>query len=203
MRVNELVNKVLPAVTLLLGVTLVACGTSEPERAASPSTSGVATSSTAATDPMPSTDPSTTLPSTAHSGSVAVEGTWVSPAQDLLAANTANLGSVPMTCDGEVTMELAGGRIHHGGHVSCSMPQSPIVASGTVDSAGDYTISGDELTISKTSTNGQLFLNDQPLAPIETMLDLTATVHVDGDTMTLTFTRPQIGTVTQTWHRVG
>lgn len=185
------------AVVAAIVVILSACGGDDD---AAETTTSEAPTSTEATSTTADEAPSTTTGGAA--GSSELDGSWVADAGDLLAANTANVGGTAgLSCTGQVTMTFIGGRLERSGDVSCGVAGSPITAEGTILTTGDYTVDGDVLTITGTSSTGRASLAGNEIPTPDSWGDGEATYRIEGDTLTIDFTDTAVGAVTQIYTR--
>lgn len=198
-------NRVLSWLVIpISAVALVACGGDDGEES-SDSTTTEAPSTTEATSTTTADETTTTVGGGDSGESSDLEGSWVADADDLIGANTANLGGAAgLACTGDVTMTFSNdGTLQRSGELSCSVAGSPIAAEGEVDTTGDYAVEGDTVTISNTQNNGRASLGGQSIPTPDSWGDGEATFQIDGDTLTLTFTATAVGQVTQTYTRSG
>jgi hypothetical protein len=168
---------------------ITACGSGSdpaPASADSPAASSAA-----------STSPSTAAPTTTG----ALEGTWKADAGELVAANTANLGGTgPLVCRGPLRLTFrADGKFKHGGTATCTVGEQSV--SATISTEGDYATSEDQILLSNTRSTGTLDLPGGDVPFPAGLGNGTGTYEVSGDVLTLTFTDPSVGEVTQTWQR--
>lgn len=181
-------SKVVGITVASLGLVAACSGGSDPD----PTSTGSPTASSSA-----SASASTTTSATTGS----IDGTWKSDAGQLVAENTANLGDTgSMTCSGPIRLTFrTNGTFKHGGAATCSVGAQSV--SATILSEGDYTTSGDELILSNTRSTGTLDIPGGAVPFPAGIGDGTGTFNIAGDTLTLTFTDPSVGTVTQEWQR--
>lgn len=128
-------------------------------------------------------------------------GTWEAEAGELLAANTANLGGAPdIDCEGTITLEFGDdGSFSQQGEATCST--AGISASLNIETVGRYETSDGTLTITEAETLGTMEAGGMS-QPAEAGFGVgEAAYEVDGDTLSVTFTDPSVGTVTQTYQR--
>lgn len=168
--------------------TLVGCGGSG-EGAPSSSASAPPSGSTSATASM-----SPTATESPASPSTSLVGQWQASAQEVLGANTANVGGPGgLSCTGQIRMTFTdSGTFSRSGAVRCTVGST--TRRGGVASAGRYSTNGDQLVIEGTRSTG---------TTPDSWGDATATYAVTGDTLTIQFTQGSVGTITQTYQRVG
>jgi hypothetical protein len=199
-------------VSLLLGAALLgACG-GDDEAAVDDASEATATAAAdgsagpdaeadaEATDAADERDTEETT-TTESAGGGDLVGTWVADAGDLLAANTANLGGVPgMDCSGPITLEFApDGGFAQRGDASCSI--GGMTASLNIETTGRYQTSGGTLTVTESSTTGTMEVGGASQPADVGFGEGEGTYEVRGDTLTVTFSDPSVGTVTQTYQR--
>ncbi len=129
-------------------------------------------------------------------------GTWTAGAQDIVNANTANLGGVAgMECSGALLLTFGeDSGFTNTGDISCSV--GGVAAVGSVTSSGKWAVTEPGLVaISETVTTGGVEMGGVSLPAPTGVGDGVFEYSVDGDTLRLTFTDPSVGTVTQTWVR--
>lgn len=166
---------------IMLSVGACSSGGSESGAGTSPDPGG---SPTATGTPSPGPTP----------GSAELVGTWTADASQILAANTANLGgSGAVSCRGPIDMTFnSDGTYSRRGSVDCSVRGRSM--RGAVSTAGQYTVAGNVLTISRTRLEG-----DGPVP--DAWGDGTAQFAITGPTLSITFSNPSVGTVTQQYTR--
>lgn len=196
-------GKIIP-VTLVMSMALVACGNSDSENADTSATTGDTAPSTVDTtvSSAPATSTPGTEPSRDSSDAGDLEGSWSADAQDLLDANTANVGSIPMTCDGLVTIGFADGVITQTGDVDCTLTSGGGMSGhAVVDAKGKYSVDGGMLTVSDTVHKTQVSWGGGPASEMVFFGDGTGNYLIDGDTLTINFFDPAVGNISQEWHR--
>lgn len=192
----------LVASLLLVG----ACSSDDDDAASDEATEepADATTTTAADESEEDGEATTTtaadLPETAG-GDLA--GTWVIDASDLFAANTANVGDTGgISCSGPIRLEFGDdGSFAQRGEATCEA--NGFSSTMTLESTGRYTTDGGTLTITdlESTTTMEVDGVTQP-AGDGTEFELNEAVYeVNGDTLTITFTNPSVGTVSQVYQR--
>ena len=172
------------AVVAGLAFTGVACGGGDDSASSSTTTAAGAT-----------TESTTTT--TAEDGGGALEGTWAIDAGEALASATANLGGTGGgTCSGQLTLTFADGTLRRGGSARCGS------GTVTVDATGTYTVDGDKLNVSMTSSNTRAEVRGMTVPVPDSWSSGVATYKVVDDTLTITFTQASVGTVTSKYTRV-
>jgi len=149
------------------------------------------------------TESTTTTTEAAVDTSGALVGEWTAEAQDIIGANTSNLGGVggDIMCTGTLHLTFnADGTFENTGEVVCTVAGAS--ATGAITSTGNWTAGSEgNITISETVSSGTLTMGPVEL-PIEAgMSDGEFEYSIDGDQLALTFTDPNVGTVTQMWTR--
>lgn len=188
-------------VVLALSAALVACGSPDADPAAAPSTSGDMASSSTDTAGTSSTVSTETTPSSTPADGGDIEGSWVSEAQTLLDANTANLEAPMIECEGLIQIAFTDGRMKQAGDVDCSIPGQEISGHGVIDAQANYTVSGDHLSITDSVHDTQLSLGGMPGSTLTFLGDGDATYSIANDVLTIEFFSPVAGTISQTWLR--
>lgn len=132
-----------------------------------------------------------------------LEGTWTADAADVLSANLANLGGVPggLACSGPVTLTFTEETVTWSGEVTCRMGDTGLEATGSLRSEGSYRVEGSEIVVSGSRTSGSLSLAGQSIPVPAGISDGTVRYRIDGDTLSLSYDNPSVGTVTQTYSR--
>lgn len=136
-----------------------------------------------------------------------LDGTsWVIDANETLAANLSNLGGLPagLSCRGPLTLAFAAGRFSFGGEFTCSFADAPVESRGSVRAEGSYRVTATELTVGDATSTATISAAGQEF-PFDGSMPYRAgtTYRRRGDTLEITFTDPNIGTVTHTYRRVG
>ena len=129
-------------------------------------------------------------------------GTWIAGAQDIINANTANLGGVAaMECSGALLLTFGDDSgFTNTGDISCNV--GGVAAVGSVTSTGKWAVTEPGLVaISETVTTGGVEMGGVSLPAPTGVGDGVFEYSVDGDTLQLSFTDPSVGTVTQSWVR--
>lgn len=190
-------------VLLLIGLAVVlggdGDGDDEDALATTTTTVLVGEGPTEPDDGVPTSTTDVTTTTEASSGDL--EGAWVADAAEILAANTANLGGTGgLGCTGPITMTFtAEGTYDRSGEVTCSVGGT--TASGSVSTSGRYAIEGSRLTVSGTTSGGTMSMGGTEIPTPDSFGDGTADYEVSGDTLTITFSDPSVGTITQTYQR--
>ena len=213
----KVARKIAASFLPLLAITLTACGS---DGSASSSTDVIAAvspggSSPDATDVVSTDSPADT---TSTSGSATtttttlvparntLAGVWTAPAEDILSANLANLGGMPgMTCTGDIVMNLnSDGTFTRGGSMACTIDDVPFLGQ-VMNSSGTWDADADTLTVTVTQNDGYA----ESIGPDGKMTRValpdggysSASYRVTATTLTITFTEPSVGTVTQVYTR--
>ena len=154
--------KSVASISLALVLLLSACGSSSETSGASSGDTSIDTEIVASpggvdgTDvdsessaSMPTDPAETTTTTTLIPVRNTLSGVWRAPAQDILSANLANLGGLPMDCAGEIVMNLNDdGSFSRGGAMTCSI--EGIQMSGQVlNSSGTWDATASTLSVSK------------------------------------------------------
>jgi hypothetical protein len=100
-------------------------------------------------------------------------------------------------------MTFGDGTLERSGDVTCGAAGSPISATGTISTTGEYTVDGDVLTITGTSSSGRATMSGADIPTPDSWGDGVATYRIEGDTLTIDFTDTAVGAVTQTYTRAG
>jgi hypothetical protein len=145
-------------------------------------------------------DGSTTTSAAAPAGAPLV-GSWVVDAGALLDETMANLGLPSgVTCSGPVTTTFATeGTFTRTGAVTCA--SGPLSASGRIDTSGTWTADDETLTVLTATPLGTMDVGGTTVPTPDGFGTGVAEYRVDGDTLTVTFSNPSFGTVTQTYTR--
>ncbi len=186
-------RRILLIVTSAVALSVAACSDGD-DTTASPTNSN----STESTQESSTTAEETTT--TAPGGDLV--GTWTAGAQDIVNANTANLGGVAaMECSGTLLLTFVDDSgFTNTGDISCSV--GGVAAVGSVTSTGKWAVTEPGLVaISETVTTGGIEMGGVSLPAPTGVGDGVFEYSVDGDTLQLTFTDPSVGTVTQSWVR--
>lgn len=193
-------NRLLLTAGLVGMLVFSGCGSDGGDADSAGSTSPGETTTVATSTGGSSAAPATTGPATGDADDL--EGTWTSDVQSQLAQNTVNLGTASLDCNGTVTLTIADGHFRRSGTGECTAGPAGISATAVFDAEADYDVSGGEVTLSDISNHTSLTMGGRELT--RDFSPLTAdpfTASVDGDTLSLTFTDPSVGTVTQTYRR--
>lgn len=197
---------------VVVAFALSACGSSESGSsstdvgiAAQPEVSDVTQTPSDSSGSDAGSETSTTTSTTLIPVRNTLAGEWRAKAQDILASNLANLGGLPIACDGEIVMNLsADGSFTRGGSMMCAI--NSVKTSGqVVNSSGRWEATDDTLTVTVTKSDGYA----ESIGPDGTMTRIplpdsgysSAVYEVTATTLTITFTDPSVGTVTQVYKR--
>lgn len=202
--------KTITPASLVLILLLSSCGSSgdsssDAEVVAVPGASettdaGGESSSSEPTEPENSTTTTTLIPA----GNT-LAGEWRAKAEDILAANLANLGGLPMACTGDVVMYLnADGSFGREGSMACSIDEVEVLGQ-VVNSSGKWEATSDTITVTITKNDGYA----ESLGPSGKSMRMplpdsgfsSADYEVTATILTITFTEPSVGTVTQVYTR--
>lgn len=132
-------------------------------------------------------------------------GEWRAKAADILSANLANLGGMPMACIGDIVMNLNDdGTFTRGGSMACSIDGVKIFGQ-LVNSSGTWDATSDTLTVTVTNSDGYA----ESIGPDGKAMRVplpdggwsSVDYEVTATTLTITFTEPSVGTVTQVYTR--
>jgi hypothetical protein len=132
-------------------------------------------------------------------------GVWRASAQDILSANLANLGGMPMNCVGEIEMTLsADGSFSRDGSMECTI-DDVLVSGQFVNSSGTWEADDDTITVTVTESDGYAQSigpgGDAQRVALPDNGYSSAAYEVTATTLTITFTEPSVGTVTQVYTR--
>lgn len=132
-----------------------------------------------------------------------LDGTaWVADARDILAANFANVGGPEgFSCTGPMTLRFTDGRVSFGGEVTCRDDDSGLDGGGSLRNEGSYTVSGSELTLAGMQTSGTITVMGAAMPAPQVLTDTVARYRISGDTLSITFDAPGLGTITQRYER--
>lgn len=205
-----LCGKSVASASLVLILLLSACGSSgdgssDTEAVATPGVLETTDAGGESSTPVPTESSGTTTTTTLVPVRNTLAGVWRAKAQDILAANLANLGGMPMVCDGEIVMNLdADGSFSRGGSMECII--DGVMTSGQVlNSSGTWDATASTLSVTVTKSDGyaestgpdgrvsRVALPDRGYSEADYMVNAT--------TLTITFTDPSVGTVTQVYTR--
>lgn len=152
-----------------------------------------------ATDPVETTTTTTLVPVRNT-----LAGVWRAPAEDILAANLANIGGAAAACVGDIVMTLgADGSFSREGSMRCSIDGEPF-SGQVVNSSGRWEATADSITVTVTESNGYAEAsgpNGSTRVPLPDSGYGSASYTVNATTLTITFTDPSVGTVTQVYTR--
>ena len=213
----KVARKIAASVLPLLAITLTACGSdgstsssTDVIAAVSPGGSSPDATDEVSTDPPVDTTPTTGSTTTTTTTLVPVRntlaGVWTAPAEEILEANLANLGGMPgMTCAGEIVMNLNNdGTFSRGGSMLCSIDDVQILGQ-MMNSSGTWDATADTLTVTVTENDGYA----ESLGPGGKTMRMAlpdngysaVSYKANATTLTITFTEPAVGTVTQVYTR--
>lgn len=183
--------------TITLFATLLIAGCSGSEGESSDASSTASTPGTTA--PRTATPSSLTDPA---SGGDLVGG-WTADASEILAANTVNVGGAgAVACTGPIVMTFsADGSFDRSGTITCAIADMSFT--GTLSSVGRWESAGSTVIISETTTSGTMLMGGVEIPVPDSFGDGTGEYSVVGDVLTMTFTIAPVGTVVQTYARVG
>lgn len=172
---------------------------------AQPGAADTADSSSDASAPTATEPETTTTSTTLVPARTTLAGVWRAPAEDILSANLANLGGLPMNCVGEIVMNLdADGSFSRGGTMACSIDGMQM--SGQVmNSSGTWDATSSTLTVTVTESDGYAEATGPDgrvtRVPLPDSGFSSVAYTVNATTLTITFTDPSVGTVTQVYTR--
>ena len=133
-------------------------------------------------------------------------GVWRAKAQDILAANLANLGGMPMMCDGVIVLNLsADGSFSREGSMMCTI-DGVMMNGQIVNSSGTWDATANTLSVTVTKNDGYAEVSGGPGGKV-TRVALPdngfseADYTVNATTLTINFTDPSVGTVSQVYTR--
>ena len=197
---------------VVVAFALSACGSSESGSsstdvgiAAQPEVSDATQTPPDSSESDAGSEASTTTSTTLIPVRNTLAGEWRAKAQDILASNLANLGGLPMACNGEIVMNLnADGSFTRGGSMMCAI-DSVKTSGQVVNSSGKWEATDDTLTVTVTKSDGYA----ESIGPDGTTTRIplpdsgysSAAYEVTATTLTITFTDPSVGTVTQVYKR--
>ena len=132
-------------------------------------------------------------------------GVWRAKAQDILAANLANLGGMPMVCDGEIVMNLnADGSFSRAGSMECII-DGAMTNGQVVNSSGTWDATANTISVTVTKSDGYAevigFDGRVTRVALPDRGYSEADYTVNATTLTITFTDPSVGTVSQVYTR--
>ncbi len=170
-------------------------------------TLGILAGCSSSTDPnassSPSVDAGTGSPASSDSGGTAasIQGKWRGDADELLDANTANLGSTEeIECIGPIFLTFEpNGDFTQDGTATCSVGGRSVNA--TIETAGKYRTDGNQLIITEAENDGRIIIPTGDVAFPGSWSEGTATYEISGDTLTIHFTGETVGAVTQKYQR--
>lgn len=176
------------------------CGGSSDDAADEPTTTAPADeATTTAAEEATTTTAAETTTTEAEATGGDLEGAWVADAGDIIGANTANLGGVAVECSGPITLEFTADAFTQSGEATCSIAGQSGTA--TFASTGSYEVADGTITVSGASGSTTFTILGQTQEQPGGLADGEATYAIDGDTLSITFTVPAVGTVTQTYTR--
>jgi hypothetical protein len=164
-----------------------------------------ATTTTEADESEEDGDATTTTeaPDLPETGGGDIVGTWVIDASELFAANTANVGDTgSLSCSGPVRLEFGeDGSFAQRGEASCTA--GGFTTTLTLETTGRYATDGGTITVSDLQSQSSMEVEGMTQAAddVSGFAAGQAAYEVDGDTLTITFTNPSVGTVSQTYQR--
>lgn len=127
-------------------------------------------------------------------------GTWTADANDILGANTANLGGVTFECTGPITLEFGDdGAFSQTGTSTCTVQGQ----SGTAEfnATGTYEASDGTITVTDVTNEGTMTMMGVAQPMEGGFGGGEAEYTLEGDTLSITFTEETVGTVTQVYTR--
>lgn len=163
------------------------------------------TTTTAADEPEEDGDaPSpVTAPELPETGGGDLVGTWAIDASDLFAANTANVGDTSgISCSGPIRLEFGDdGSFAQRGEATCEA--NGFVSTLMLETTGRYATDGGTLTLSDLESTSTMEVDgrSQPAGEGTGLEDGEAAYEVEGDTLTITYTNPSVGTISQVYQR--
>ncbi|NQU36456.1 MAG: hypothetical protein HQ526_02530 [Actinobacteria bacterium] len=130
-----------------------------------------------------------------------IQGKWRGDADELLDANTANLGSTgEIDCRGPIFITFkADGGFTQQGTATCTVGGRSV--RGTIATTATYTTDGAELTIKNAENRGTIGIPTGEVSFPGSWSDGTAKYEISGDTLTINFTDESVGNVTQQYER--
>ncbi len=194
--------KIIPITLVCAAVLLGGCSGSDGD-----STSTTSTTSASAGGSDSSSSTTTSDPGDSATGDEAARGAivgqWTADASGILGSNLSNLGGTPagMSCTGPLTLDFAAdGGFVASGEATCTLGGVSLTAS--ITTTGQWSSEDDgSITISGASSEGGFDVPGVEIPPIELLSDGQFDYTISGDTLSLTFTDPTVGTVTQDWTR--
>ena len=210
--------KSVASISLALALLLSSCGSSSDTSGESSSDSSVDVEIVASPGEVDDTDPDsessasrptdeteTTTTTTLVPVRNTLAGVWRAPAEEILAANLANLGGLPMDCAGEIVMNLNDdGSFSRGGAMTCSIDD--VQVSGQVlNSSGTWDATASTLSVRVTKSDGYAEATGPDgrvtRVPLPDSGYSAVDYTVNATTLRITFTDPSVGTVTQVYTR--
>ena len=106
-----------------------------------------------------------------------------------------------ITCSGPMTLTFAeDGTFTAGGSAECSA--GGLTIAGTMNTTGNWAVTEPGVVeISGSVSDGSFEVPGIEIPPVDVVSDGTFAYSVEGDTLSVTFTDPSVGEVTQTWTR--
>lgn len=139
---------------LTAGMLLAACGSDDGRAGSETPTSAPGTSTPATTTPGTTTPGTTARPPSSASS---LTGSWVADANQILAANTSNVGGTGLGgCQGPITMTFNNNGTFTRDAPSIRCGTVPIEATGWFNSAGSYTVQGNRINVTVAQTEGSM-----------------------------------------------
>lgn len=131
-------------------------------------------------------------------------GGWHATVDSILNANTASTGALGISCPGQLMhwrFESDTAFFSRWSDVLTCTSRG-LTFTGRLSQTGRYSASGDQLTVSGIENFGSVTTSTGVSLPFSIPASAgSATYAISGNTLTLTFTDPSVGTVTQTWTR--
>jgi hypothetical protein len=193
---------------LVAALLLAGCGSGGDSGDASATASATAsgspsgTPSTDAASPSPAVTP-TDDEDTAAADGAALAGEWATTARAIFEANTANLGGANgLRCSGPVRLTLAaGGDLTYDVRARCTLRGRS--GTGRLHTTARWSATGDQIQIRGSRSEGTITLDGGVTVPMPTVFENgTATWAIAGDTLTIEFTDPSVGTVAHRFTRL-
>lgn len=182
---------------LTAALVLAGCGSDDPESAPAPSGEGTSGSVSPTPAPTATDDDGDSDPA---DGS-ALAGEWVTTADKIFAANTANLPASGITCTGPVRLTLAvSGDLTYTVRARCRLMGRS--GTGRLTSTAAWAAVGDELRITDSESEGTITLEGGASVPMPTVFtDGTAAYAISGDRLSIDFDHEAVGSVTYEFTR--
>jgi|GEM_PF-6317965 len=196
--------------SLVLILLLSSCGSSgdgssDMEAVANPGASETIDAGGESSTLVPVESSGTTTTTTLVPVRNTLAGVWRAKAQDILAANLANLGGMPMVCDGEIVMNLnADGSFSRAGSMECII-DGAMTNGQVVNSSGTWDATANTISVTVTKSDGYAevigFDGRVTRVALPDRGYSEADYTVNATTLTITFTDPSVGTVSQVYTR--